>query len=113
MAFFSLYRFPPNTLVFLNICYSAYTKYEDKVPRSIANKFIDRNAHLVIMTEWPISDSFASLIGTKFYRRLMSKETALQAVHNLKKEAKTIADKFTAMTYSLRGNPNLTIEIEV
>jgi len=112
MEFFNLHRFPQNTLVFLNICSSAYTNYDDQIPRSIANKFIDRNAHLVIMTEWPISDAFASLIGTKFYRRLMNKETALQAVHKLKREAKRIEDKFTAMTYSLRGNPNLSIEIQ-
>lgn len=111
MEFFSLHRFPQNTIVFLNICLSAYTTYDDHVPRSIANKFIDRNAHLVIMTEWPISDAFASLIGTKFYLRLMNKETALQAVHKLKREAKSVQDKFTAMTYSLRGNPNLRIEI--
>jgi len=111
MNFFNMHRFPQNTFVFLNICSSAYTHYDESIPRSIANKLIDRNTHLVVMTEWPIDDDFAYIIGTQFYARMFSDETALQAIHNIKKGTRNLSDKFTAMTYSLRGNPNLKISL--
>ncbi len=109
MDFFNLHRFPDNTFIYLNICLSAYTKYDHTIPRSIASKFLDRNANLVVMTEWPIDDSFAYIIGTEFYKRVLDNETAVQAIHNIKTKAVTPIDKLTAITYSLRGNPNLKI----
>lgn len=111
MDFFNLHRFPDNTFINLNICSSAFTQYDSKVPRSIANKLLNRNANLVIMTEWPISDSFAYIIGTELYKRILSNETVLQAVHNIKQKAINDSDKLTAITYSLRGNPNLRLII--
>jgi hypothetical protein len=111
MDFFNLHRFPKNTFINLNICSSAYTQYDNKVPRSIANKLLNRNANLIVMTEWPISDSFAYLIGTGLYKRILKDETVLQAIHSIKKEAVTKSDKLTAITYSLRGNPNLRLSI--
>lgn len=113
MDFFSLYQFPKHTTIFLNICSSNYTIYDGTNYRSISKKFINREAELVIMTEWPIDDTVAFKMGTEFYKRVIEKkEPALVAIHNIKKELTSISEKLVAITYSLKGNPNMKIAIK-
>lgn len=113
LDFFNMYRFPQSTTIFLNICLSNYTKYDGVAYRSISKKFINREAELVVMTEWPINDDVAFRMGTEFYRRIIDmKETPLVAIHNIKKLFSSLDDKLTAITYSLKGNPYMRISIK-
>lgn len=110
--FFNLHRFPDGAFIFLNICFSNYTNYETEIPRSISDKFLDRNSALVVVTEWPIYDSFAYTIGTNFYKEISNGLSAIEIVHKIKRNAKNLDEKVTALSYSLRGNPNLKISFQ-
>lgn len=111
--FFNLCKFPQNTTIFLNICSSNFTVYDGITYRSISKKLINREAELIIMTEWPINDSVAFRMGTEFYNRVIEKkESALSAIHNIKKSFTTIPEKLTAITYSLKGNPDMRLKIK-
>lgn len=113
LSFFNMYRFPQNTTIFLNICLSNYTIYDGVAYRSISKKLINREAELVIMTEWPINDAVAYRMGTEFYKRIIEKnESPLVALHNIKKSFSTLPEKLTAITYSMKGNPYMRISIK-
>lgn len=109
---FNLIRFPDHTFVFLNICLSNYTTYENEIPRSISNKLINRHSELVVVTEWPINDFVGFNMGTNFYKEVFEEgRTSIQAIHNIKKNITDKRHKFTAIAYSLKGNPNLRFEV--
>ncbi len=112
MDMFNLIRFPDHTFVFLNICLSNFTTYENEIPRSISNKLINRHSELVVVTEWPINDFVGFKMGTNFYTEVLEKgRTSIQAIHNIKKNITNKRNKFTAIAYSLKGNPNLRFEV--
>lgn len=107
----SLSKFKNGSLIVLNICYGNFTNYDFQIPRSIADKLLDRNAELVLTTEWPIDDSFAFFLGTTLYKSLLSKKSIAYTLHEIKEKASTFDHKITALGYTLRGNPNLKINI--
>lgn len=107
----SLSKFKDGSFLVLNICNGNFTNYDVQIPRSMADKLLDRNAELVLTTEWPIYDNFAFFLGTSLYKSLLNKKSIAYTLHELKEKAITFDDKITALGYTLRGNPNLKINI--
>ena len=105
----NLIRFKTGAFIFLNICYSGYSKYDNGAIRSIARKFLSKNSKLVISSEWPINDNFGGNIGLNFYKSICRDRIAIQVIHELKNNANGLQEKICAVAYTLRGDPKITL----
>jgi hypothetical protein len=108
--YFNLFRFLDSSIIILNICFSNYTNYITPCPRSIAEKVLDRNAGIVLSTEWPIDDRFAYAVGTNIYKSIIDGKSIIEILHMTKMQASSFCEKMTALTYTLRGNPNIFVK---
>ena len=79
-------------LVVLSCCYSGQGKITADGVVGIARAFLGAGAHSVLMTLWEIHDRVSMLIMKEFYKRLVERKSASEALNETLKYCKTQYD---------------------